>query len=94
MKKNIKPAYIVDATKVKNAADMVVALKVGKLNANVPLTANETKDLVNIMVDSAEKRARNGNIRLFVVSACGNAVKVKKPNIFKRFWNWITRKNK
>lgn len=23
-----------------------------------------------------------------------DGVKVKKPNIFKRFWNWITRKNK
>lgn len=40
------------------------------------------------------------NLKEFVVEndnkleVSKDGVKIKKPNIFKRFWNWITRKNK
>lgn len=41
-------------------------------------------------LDLKEFAVENGN----KLEISKDGVKVKKPNIFKRFWNWITRKNK
>lgn len=41
-------------------------------------------------LDLKEFAVENGN----KLEISEDGVKVKKPNIFKRFWNWITRKNK
>lgn len=97
--KKFKPSYIVDITKCEDALDMIVAIAYAKVDANVAITRDELdaviilsaydlKDYVNEMADKYSEMIIN------TLNKCvDNKEPKKKPNIFKRFWNWMTKKN-
>lgn len=103
--KTVKPAFIVDLTNVETPAELYAAFGLAKQDANLPMTDDELVSIVNIAINTTlttlkdafdklpytEYNITNGEKLIF--DEKGN-VKVKKPNIFRRFWNWITRKNK
>ena len=97
--KKFKPSYIVDITKCEDALDMIVAIAYAKVDANVAITRDELdaviilsaydlKDYVNEMADKYSEMIIN------TLNECAEKKEPKKkPNIFKRFWNWMTKKN-
>ena len=98
-----KPEYFVDLTDVKTPNDVYVEFALAKQKAGKPLTDAELNTIVGYKIYktvSAVKEAiselpyKEVNIEgdeKLVLDAKGN-ISVKKPNIFRRFWNWITRK--
>lgn len=97
--KKFKPSYIVDITKCEDTLDMIVAIAYAKVDANVAITRDELdaviilsaydlKDYVNEMADKYSEMIIN------TLNKCvDNKEPKKKSNIFKRFWNWMTKKN-
>lgn len=97
--KKFKPSYIVDITKCEDTLDMIVAIAYAKIDANVAITRDELDavrvlsayDLKNFVEATADKFSE------MIISTLNKCVEKKepkkKPNIFKRFWNWITKKN-
>lgn len=108
IKKEFKPAYVVDLTNVKTAEDMVVAFAEAKMSTVLTeyeidtlysRIVTETFEVMDSMANSVinVKKAvvdiSNGSS--LVINKDGIKIEEpKKPNIFKRFWNWLTRKNK
>jgi hypothetical protein len=103
VKKSIKPEFIVNLVDVEDTNDLYVRFALAKHNANIAMTDTELEAIVEhtmmntvkALTDIASSLPRkeieiNGDEKI-VFDAYGN-VKVKKPNIFKRFWNWIRRK--
>lgn len=94
MKKKFKPVYIVDVTDCTNDRSIVVAFVEAKVNAGLPITEDELYSVVCDHVDevltyAVDLAAQTIPTKIELV----NIHKAeKKPNVFKRFWNWITRK--
>lgn len=96
---------IVEFVKAKLAAsDNLTKSEINIYNDTI---VNETVDeLINQMFTDnnailyADGKLHKLSMKEFIVEndnkleISKDGVKVKKPNIFKRFWNWITRKNK
>ena len=80
VKKSTTVDYIVDITNAQSAADVYLTIAAAKLSQNE----------FDVLVDSvAPKFYIVYETRPF----CDCAQKeTKKPNIFKRFWNWVTGK--
>lgn len=87
-KKSIKSTtvdYLVDLTSAQSAADVFLAFAEAKANAN--FTQNEFDALMNTL-----------RPQIYIVYPehvdlkVENTEPVKKPNIFKRAWNWLTGK--
>lgn len=101
--KTVKPAFIVDLTNVETPTELYAAFGLAKQDANLPMTDDELVAIVNIAVGTTLAALQDAFNKLpfqkfditngekLVFDEKGN-VKVKKPNIFRRFWNWITRK--
>ena len=97
--KKFKPSYIVDITKCEDTLDMIVAIAYAKIDANVAITRDELDavivlsayDLKNFVEATADKFSE------MIINTLNKCVEKKepkkKPNIFKRFWNWMTKKN-
>lgn len=97
--KKFKPSYIVDITKCEDALDMIVAIAYAKVDANVAITRDEldtviilnTYNLKDYIEETADKFSE------MIINTLNKCVEKKepkkKPNIFKRFWNWMTKKN-
>lgn len=97
--KKFKPSYIVDITKCEDTLDMIVAIAYAKIDANVAITGDELDaviilnayDLKDYIEATADKFSE------MIISTLNKCVEKKepkkKPNIFKRFWNWMTKKN-
>lgn len=83
MKKKFNPVYTVDITKCNNIRDIIAKFAEAKVKANLPITETEYLASVYSAMDAVN--------RLTVVINAALAPK-KKTNVFKRFWNWITRK--
>lgn len=101
-KKTVSPKFIVDLTKAECANDVFAQFAVAKQEAGLPMTENEFNAVVlasGLMavealgeaINKVSKEIEIKNGEKLVFDAKGN-FKVKKPNIFRRFWNWITRK--
>ena len=97
--KKFKPSYIVDITKCEDTLDMIVAIVYAKVDANVAITRDELDammfltayNLKNYMDEVADKYSE---MIINTLNKCvENKEPKKKPNIFKRFWNWMTKKN-
>lgn len=76
--------YIVDLRNIESAQDVYLAFAVAKINAH--LTQNE----LDAFVDTIQPK-------FYIVYGSEPTKEVepkaeKKPNIFKRVWNWITGK--
>lgn len=86
MKKSIKenkPAFIVDATKIKSLSDIDVAFGLAKQDAGLPISNEE---LAAICKDVCDHFAT-----MITIVDCSNCECKKKP-WYKRFWNWLTGK--
>ena len=97
--KKFKPSYIIDITKCEDTLDMIVAIVYAKVDANVAITRDELDammfltayNLKNYIDEVADKYSE------MIIDTLNKCVEKKepkkKPNIFKRFWNWMTKKN-
>lgn len=98
-----KPEYFVDLTDVKTPNDVYVEFALAKQKAGKPITDDELETIIGYAIYRTLNTVRKvvselpykeinieGDEKL-VLDAKGN-ISVKKPNIFRRFWNWITRK--
>lgn len=81
-KKTFKPVYTVDITDCVNGTDVLLAFANAKQKAGLPITDDE----LNAIIED--------NSYMIILECVDHSIREKKPNIFKRFWNWITRKNK
>lgn len=100
--KKVEPKFIVDLTTVENPMDIYVKFGLAKQNAGLPMTKAEFEAIVDKVADLTSEIIYckmllastpieiNGDDKLVFDSK--GKFQVKKPNIFKRFWNWITRK--
>lgn len=97
--KKFKPSYIIDITKCEDTLDMIVAIVYAKVDANVAITRDELDammlltayNLKNYIEETADKFSE---MIINTLNKCvENKEPKKKPNIFKRFWNWMTKKN-
>lgn len=97
--KKFKPSYIVDITKCEDTIDMIVAIADAKVDANVAITRDELDaviilnayDLKNYIETTADKFSE---MIINALNKCAERKEPKKkPSIFKRFWNWMTKKN-
>lgn len=98
-----KPAFIVNLTDAETPTDVLMQFGLAKHNAGMAMTDDEliaickkqsevTVDILTAALLTAphtEYVVENG--AKLILDEFGNA-KIKKPNIFKRFWRWITRK--
>lgn len=104
--KNIKPVYVVDITSCKNANDVIYMFTYEKVNAGLPITMLEYKTSIKSYTDNYKTLKDIFNecfdeavntVSAITDKSCGiytkpNNTEVKKPNVFKRFWNWLTNK--
>lgn len=97
--KKFKPSYIVDIIKCEDTLDMIVAIAYAKVDANVAITRDELDaviilsayDLKDYIETTADKFSE---MIINTLNKCAEKKEPKKkPNIFKRFWNWMTKKN-
>ena len=94
MKKKFNPVYTVDVTHCLDDRDMIVAFAAAKVKAGLPISSNEyfatiyqTIDATMCASNIAEKLADN------MISSIKTRIKpIKRPNVFKRVWNWVARK--
>lgn len=70
---------------INNTIDLTVLTLFGGHNAVVKMPDGRiiTTDMYEYSIDNSEE-----------VVIDGGSPKIRKKNIFRRFWNWITRKNK
>ena len=101
--KNIKPVYVVDITSCKNANYMFAYEKV---NAGLPITMLEykvsikscidnyktTEEMIHECINTAVSEVATIADKLCGIYTKPNNTEVKKTNVFKRFWNWLTNK--
>lgn len=103
-KKTISPKFIVDLTKAESATDVYAQFGLAKQEAGLPLSNEEFNAIILIVagvaveslgevIDNVAKSIEIKRGEKLVFDAKGHFT-IKKPNIFRRFWNWITRKNK
>lgn len=87
-----QPEFTVDLTWCKTPNDIYVAFGCGKQQAGLPMTDSEFCAIIiaATRVDKWGREIAENIVKLFDVEDWCKVV--KKPNIFKRFWNWITRK--
>lgn len=104
--KNIKPTYIVDITSCQTANDVICEFAYAKVEAGLPITMLEynvsmksyidnyktTEEMIYECFDTAVNKVATITDKLCGVYMKPNNTEVKKPNAFKRFWNWLTNK--
>ena len=104
--KNIKPVYVVDITSCKNVNDVIYMFAYEKVNAGLPITMLEYKvsikscidnyktaeEMIQECFDTAVSEVATIADKLRRIYTKPNNTEVKKPNVFKRFWNWLTNK--
>lgn len=89
------PAYVFDITKCNTIEDTLEVMALTKMF--YALNEFEVIALVQAFLDVDREVAIENGLHLcvahgeeYILSEKG--IRLKKPNIFKRFWNWITRK--
>lgn len=103
MKKNDKSKKIViDLTKIIQVTDPYKCVALAKFNTMSDVEMNiirdyavnayfaQVADEINSAMADYMADLENNKIRL--EDPCEECICKKKPNIFKRFWNWVTRK--
>ena len=92
--KTFKPAYTVDMTKASTAEDLFLEFVIAKVNAGIAITGEELKHVVEHFVDDAIDKATTIATTLITTAIILDNSGEKKLPWYKRFWNWIIRKNK
>ena len=101
-KKTVSPKFIVDLTKAETATDVYAQFALAKQEAGLPISNEELNaimliagvmavDALGEVISKASKEIKIENGEKLVFDSKGHFI-IKKPNIFRRFWNWITRK--
>jgi len=96
--KTIKPKkseFTVDLTKCETPNDIYIAFGFAKQEAGLPMSNTEFAAILTETSNIREwgtQLAKNFFETLEMIDAKDWCQSTKKPNIFKRFWNWITRK--
>lgn len=105
MNKAFIPAYIVDITDAKTVEDVVFAFAMARIKRcctmpEISVVVNKVVDIAaDVAFDNVFNTLKAHSVKIDIsdgskVVLDHEGVKVKKPGIFKRFWNWLTRKNK
>lgn len=80
VKKSTTVDYIVDITNAQSAADVYLTIAAAKLSQNeFDVLADRVAPQVTFQIVQCPCH-------------CVDKLVEKKPNIFKRFWNWVTGK--
>lgn len=106
--KKFIPLYTVDLTDLETPNDIVEAFVVARFDAGLGLSSRDRDIFIDSIVDvmhniqdmTCELCDAAFNVCERITAAIDNKTietpkvekEEKKPNIFKRFWNWITRK--
>lgn len=95
--KSIKPAFTVDITNCETDIDVIIEIAIAKVDAGIAITREELETIifneVELALEEYVEDIENEIVVLTDVIEMQEAKNnTKKPNIFKRFWNWITRK--
>lgn len=104
--KKTKPMFVVDFTNISNVNEISAKIARAKVDAGIPLTKDDLTNVIESSIDDFVAELFNAGIvelvgntitpknvsidfsGIFDCTEC----KPKKPNIFKRFWNWVRRK--
>lgn len=91
------PAYIIDLTKAETAEETLAQITIAKLSSvcTTPQIKGFIIRVIDVACDVAIENLLNDCVAKEAkveVEFMTNPLPVKKPNIFTRFWNWITRK--
>lgn len=92
MKKKFKPLFTVNITNCNDDRDIVVEFTKAKVRAGLPITEYEFNTCISHTISMFEDALNSMSFELEVPDVPDMILVKKKPNIFKRFWNWITRK--
>lgn len=103
--KKIKYTYIVDITNCNTDIDVIMAVVDAKVNAGVVITPRELDIVISYTTDCAVDFCKKLDEAVKTAGVIANNIAEnitnkliernepkKKPNLLKRFWNWITRK--
>lgn len=106
-KKTVKPDFIMNCITNTTSDELYNEVVNAKVRAGKPITmdeleyakAKEVSDMVDMITDAAISACFSCPCATFEVNEGeklvfdnhGNA-KIKKPNVFRRFWNWLRRK--
>lgn len=86
-----EPAFIVDLTSAETPAEVFAQFGFAKQKAGLPMSDTEFNAIIEIACLTTCRDVTNsilGNIKIPVYV---QPIKPeKKPNIFRRFWNWLT----
>lgn len=94
-KVEVKPVITVDITDCTTIEDLVAAMANAKIEAGVSVSRIEVETLIQAAIDEAVEEVLSDLFDDFecpVIIEEQDIEPEKKPNVFKRFWNWITRK--
>lgn len=96
VKKVAKPAFIVDITDCETATDVIVEIALAKVDAGIAITVSELEAIlfneIEFAIEEYENELKDEILVLTNIAMLQENKTPKKPNVFKRFWNWITRK--
>ena len=94
-KKNEPEVLTVDLSGIKTTTDAYKEFAIAKYK----MLRNVEQDIISMYTVDLYFQALADAFYNTLAEECANCVKcaehtepVKKPNIFKRFWNWVTRK--
>lgn len=101
--KEFKPAYVVDLTDAESTTDVYVAFGLAKQGAGLPISDTELDAIIDKTVEISVRELTKMSKEAFdkathIVNIEGDdklvfdskgGFTVKKPNVFKRFWNWV-----
>lgn len=95
-KNNKKPVFVISINDTDTVEDILATVAYAKAKNGVALDKAEFNTLVKTIAEcifDIFDSVLESTITM-LEAECEAPVKEKKPNIFKRFWNWLTRKNK
>lgn len=106
-KKAVKPQFKVDLTNAESGADVYAAIIEAKIDNGVSVTPAEVVIYMNQVIDDTTVQAVYATINeinklteaiatekagSYETKESTNMVKVERPSMLKRLWNWIRRK--
>lgn len=104
--KKTKPMFVVDFTNISSVNEISAKIARAKVDAGIPLTKNDLINVIESSIDDFVAELYDAGIIELAgnvispkhVTIDFNGVfesvkeEPKKPNVFKRFWNWVRRK--
>lgn len=103
--KKVKYTYIVDITNCNTEIEVIMAIIDAKVGAGIAITPMELDTVISYTTECSVDFYKKFDEAIMTVSEIADdiATKItdkmvkhteskKKPNLLKRFWNWMTRK--